>query len=117
MDNITDYIIQGLITIGTGIAAYFAGKKYKDAELDGVNWTNFKTMQEAYNKMAEDSADKYSESKIEMEELKTALKESKSENKSLNGDIIMLRQTVKDLSTETAILTRTVKELSSHVLM
>lgn len=117
-----DYIIQGVISLITGGAGYFLGKKRADAELDSVNWANFKTMQEAYNQMAEDATEKYAESKLEMLELKQALKESKKdftdvskENSSLRDQIIILRQTVKDLSAETLLLTKTVKDISSHV--
>ena len=79
LDAIKEYLGEIVLTIVTGVFAYYSGKGMKQAEIKQAEGTALTNMQAAYDKFTADSLRRYEDLATEVHGLKDLVKELRTE--------------------------------------
>lgn len=79
LDAIKEYLGEIVLTIVTGVFAYYSGKGMKQAEIKQAEGTALTNMQAAYDKFTADSLRRYEDLATEVNGLKDLVKELRTE--------------------------------------
>lgn len=79
LNAIKEYLGEIVLTIVTGVFAYYSGKGMKQAEIKQAEGTALTNMQAAYDKFTADSLRRYEDLAIEVNGLKKLITELRTE--------------------------------------
>ena len=79
LNAIKEYLGEIVLTIVTGVFAYYSGKGMKQAEIKQAEGTALTNMQAAYDKFTADSLRRYEDLATEVHGLKDLVKELRTE--------------------------------------
>jgi hypothetical protein len=93
-DEFKEYIITGVISLITGLIAYFQGKRTKEAETKQAEGAALETIQLVYDKFVSDTKARLDEQHLEITQMKEERVKEKEER---TKEVKSLREKIKTL--------------------